>query len=153
MPRAKATPDALLFGGPNRLDGWGFQYTVEPAAAGSRAGETVLYASVSSDDGATWSDAAPTDVPNPNAKVCLLSNATRPLLAYNDDTSGRSPLSVAAASPDAAKWTKLVDVEPRADKESFAYPTIRRKTTGEVLVSYSYNYRGIKAAHITGLGV
>jgi len=118
-----------------------------------RTGETVLYASVSSDDGATWSDAAPTDVPNPNAKVCLLSNATRPLLAYNDDTSGRSPLSVAAASPDAAKWTKLVDVEPRADKESFAYPTIRRKTTGEVLVSYSYNYRGIKAAHITGLGV
>jgi hypothetical protein len=42
MPRAKVTPDALLFGAPNRLDGWGFQYTVEPAAAGSMAGETVI---------------------------------------------------------------------------------------------------------------
>ena len=118
-----------------------------------RTGETALYASVSSDDGATWSNATRTDVPNPNAKVCLLSNATAPLLAYNDDTSGRSPLSIAAAtSPDASKWTKLVDVEPRSAKDSFAYPTIRRKTNGEVIVSYSYNYKGIKAAHVTGLG-
>jgi len=117
-----------------------------------RTGETALYASESSDDGATWSSATRTEVPNPNAKVCLLSDAAAPLLAYNDDTSGRSPLSVAAAPPDASKWTKLVNVEPKSAKESFAYPTIRRKTNGEVIVSYSYNYKGIKAAHVTGLG-
>jgi len=116
-----------------------------------RTGEPVLLASVSLDNGATWSNATHTTVPNPNAKVCLLSNATSPLLAYNDDTSGRSPLSIASASPDASKWTKLVDVEPRTEKDAFAYPTIRQKTSGEVIVSYSYNYKGIKAAHVTGL--
>jgi hypothetical protein len=42
MPRAKAAPDPVLFGAPNRLDGWGFQNTIEPAAAGSMAGETVI---------------------------------------------------------------------------------------------------------------
>ncbi len=42
MPRAQFSPDPVLFGAPNRLDGWGFQYTIEPATAGSMAGETVI---------------------------------------------------------------------------------------------------------------
>ena len=116
-----------------------------------RTGEAALYASVSSDDGATWPNATQTDVPNPNAKVCLLSNSSAPLLAYNDDTHGRSPLSIASASPHATTWTKRIDVEPKTATDSFAYPTIRQKSTGEVLVSYSYNYEGIKCAHVTGL--
>ena len=116
-----------------------------------RTGETALYASVSSDDGATWPNASQTDVPNPNAKVCLLSNSSAPLLAYNDDTHGRSPLSIASAPPSATAWTRRIDVEPKTATDSFAYPTIQQKTTGELLVSYSYNYKGIKCAHVTGL--
>ncbi len=41
MPRANVLPDPVLFG-PNRLDGWGFQYTVEPEAAGSLASEVTF---------------------------------------------------------------------------------------------------------------
>lgn len=117
-----------------------------------RTGEPVLYASASSDGGATWPNATRTAIPNPNAKVCLLSGVGTPLLAYNDDTSGRSPLTLAGAPPDASTWTKLVDIEPLSKKgDSFAYPTIVQKGSGEVLVSYSYNYHGIKVAHVAGL--
>lgn len=42
MPRATVTADPVLFGEPDRLDGWGFQYTVEAEAAGSMAREVVI---------------------------------------------------------------------------------------------------------------
>ena len=116
-----------------------------------RTGEPVLYASTSPDGGETWPNATATNVPNPNAKVCLLSEASLPLLAFNDDTSGRSPLSLASSDEHAEKWAKLADLE-YTNGMSFAYPTVvRNSTSGEVLVSYSYNYKGVKVAHVTGL--
>jgi hypothetical protein len=42
MPRAKAAPDPVLFGAPDRLDGWGFAGTIDPEAAGSMAGEASI---------------------------------------------------------------------------------------------------------------
>ena len=121
-----------------------------------RTGKSVLYESTSSDGGLTWPNATETSIPNPDAKVCLYSNATLPLLAYNDDTKGRSPLSLAKSDSLVSSWEVLVDIEAGAG--SFAYPTVVRQPIqapasggSEVLVSYSYNYQGIKLAHVQGV--
>ncbi len=125
-----------------------------------RTGESVLYESTSIDNGMTWPNATSTIIPNPNAKVCLYSNATIPLLAYNDDTTGRSPLSLATTDASVSRWVLAANIETGAG--SFAYPTVVRNNflsgyaaaesaRGEVLVSYSYNYKGIKLAHVNGV--
>jgi predicted neuraminidase len=118
-----------------------------------RTGKSVLYESVSSDGGFTWPNATATSILNPDAKVCLYSNATLPLLAYNDDTKGRTPLTLAKSDASVSSWVNIVDIESTAG--SFAYPTVVRQplpgSESVVLVSYSYNYQGIKLAHVLGM--
>ena len=55
----------------------------------------VLFRADSTDGGKTWSEAYPTDIPNPGSKVRLLAlGENRVALLHNPDPKVRNPLSL-----------------------------------------------------------
>ena len=92
-----------------------------------RAGKGTLYSSISDDrHGLRWTKSAtPTTLPNPSAKACMFArdDTGALVLAYNDDTQLRSPLSLAQSKSGAVgDFVKFAQLENDSSK-SFAYPT------------------------------
>ncbi|NUM55809.1 MAG: exo-alpha-sialidase [Candidatus Hydrogenedentes bacterium] len=100
----------------------------------------VLFAT-SGDDGATWSAARDTELPNPGASVAALNLADgRWAFVYNDTENGRHSLAVTMSDDEGAtwKWTRHLDrSEPR--KGSYAYPTAIQGKDGRIHVSYTHS--------------
>jgi predicted neuraminidase len=98
-----------------------------------------IYWSESRDEGRTWSPAQPTNLRNPNAAVCLLKlRSGRLLLAFNDSTSGRTPLNLALSADDGDSWRRGRALEDEAGG-SFSYPSLLQASEDTVHVAYSYN--------------
>ena len=99
--------------------------------------------SESIDEGRSWTAAKATDLKNPNAAVTLLKlESGRVALAFNDSTSGRSPLNIALSTNDGARWRYLRFLE---DQEgSFSYPSLIQTSDGLIHVAYTYNRDTIK---------
>eukprot|EP00884_Botryococcus_braunii_P015691 jgi/Botrbrau1/2805/Bobra.0125s0016.1 len=84
-----------------------------------------------------WSPAAPTNLPNPNSKVALVSLADDVLLlAFNDARSARSPLTLATSADGGATWQRLVILEA-APAGSFHYPTAHLVDADTLAIVYS----------------
>jgi len=106
-----------------------------------------LFRSDSSDYGRTWSQAEPTDIPNPNSAidVAKLEDGTL-VLGYNPVSGNwvpRDPLSVAYSSGEGRVWSQPVTVEqtPMSGlglQGSYSYPSIL-PLDGGYAIAYSWN--------------
>eukprot|EP01084_Bolivina_argentea_P302893 522888_1 len=71
----------------------------------------LIYQSISSDNGMTWSNATPTSLPNPNAKVDIFTDSyNQTILACNPTTNvhNRNPLSLSYSNDNAKTWNEFV---------------------------------------------
>ena len=91
-----------------------------------RSGEGHIFRTDSTDDGATWCEGYPIEMPNNNSGIDLtrLDNGVM-LLVYNPNNQNfgsRSPISVAVSRDDGATWEHLCDLESEIGE--FSYPAI-----------------------------
>ena len=98
----------------------------------------------STDNGKTWSDPAPTSLPNPNSGIDAVQlKDGRSLLVYNDSSTARSPLNV-AISPDGKTWKSVIVLEN--DDAQFSYPAVIQTSDGLVHITYTWKRKSI--AHV-----
>jgi predicted neuraminidase len=104
-----------------------------------------LWKSVSHDDGRTWTPPEETELPNPNSACDLvrLSNGHL-VLAFNDSTMGRTPLTVALSTDEGRSWPRRRNLETA--RGEYFYPAIIRTRDGMIHVTYTYQRRSIKHA-------
>ena len=101
--------------------------------------------SVSTDQGRTWSEATPTEVPNPSGGIdaAVLASGTL-VLVHNDHTGeARDRLSVAVSRDGGRTWPTrktLVHVPG----ERFDYPSVIQTRDGRVHVTCSDNLRTVR---------
>lgn len=111
-----------------------------------RTKQGVLAESWSKDNGQTWSELQPTELPNPNGAVDgLRLSDGRFLLVYNDSATERGTLSV-ALSKDGKNWSKGLSLESATGE--FSYPAVIQARNGLVHVTYSWNRQRIRHAVI-----
>jgi predicted neuraminidase len=101
-----------------------------------------VYDTWSSDNGATWSELAPTSLPNPNAGIdaVTLSDGQQ-LIVYNHATTGRTPLNV-AISRDGKTWRQVLALETAPGE--YSYPAVIQSTDGLVHITYTWKRQRIK---------
>jgi predicted neuraminidase len=96
------------------------------------------------DGGAQWSRPLPTTLPNPDSGISgLLLQDGRLLVSYNDETFGRSNLSLALSNDAGHSWKKIADLENDNDK-SFSYPYLMQSSDGVIQLAYSWDGEKIK---------
>jgi predicted neuraminidase len=96
----------------------------------------------SNDNGTTWSEMKPTDLPNPNSGIdATVLRDGRAILIYNHTATGRSPLNI-ALSPDGKTWHGGATLE--SEPGEFSYPAIIQTIDGLVHVTYTWNRKRIK---------
>ena len=94
------------------------------------------------DEGATWTDARATDLPNPNAGIDLVRlKDGRIVLLYNDSSSVRTPLTL-AVSADGEHFTNFATLE--SGPGEFSYPAMIEGSDGALHITYTYNRRNIR---------
>ena len=136
--------------------GEGFQRgNIEPALVELEDGRIMMYmrsgtrtciwSSVSRDRGSTWSHPERTPLPNPDSALDLLRlEGGRTLLAYNNSSQGRSPLTLAFSEDECRSWTPARDLE--TGPGGFSYPAMVQDRDGRIHVTYTYKRQGIKHA-------
>jgi predicted neuraminidase len=111
-----------------------------------RTGDRRIWRSCSADGGRTWSEAEPTDLPNPDTGIDaqVLSDG-RLLLAHNPTESARSPLALRVSEDRGRNWGPPI-VLAAGDGE-FSYPAIIEGGDGRVHLAYSH--RRTRIEHVT----
>jgi predicted neuraminidase len=106
-------------------------------------GEPYIWQATSKDRGRTWSQAAPSGLKNPNARIDLvrLSNGHL-VLAFNDTFRGRTPLNVALSQDEGKTWpfNRKVETQPG----EYSYPAIIQARDGMIHLVYTYRRTHIK---------
>lgn len=114
-----------------------------------RTREGVIASSLSEDDGDTWSELEPTNLPNPNSGIDVVTlKDGRHLLIYNHLGSGRSGwgrrgLLNLAISEDGIEWRAVAALESEQGSE-FSYPAIIQADDGLVHMTYTWKRQRIK---------
>ena len=95
----------------------------------------------STDYGRTWSDLAPTDLPNNNSglDVARLHDGTLALVC-NPVTSGRSPLSILLSEDNGHTWPRRLNLETEAGE--YSYPAVV-PTAGGLAATYTWKRQRI----------
>lgn len=100
------------------------------------------------DGGRTWSDLAPTELPNPDAAVGALRTSTGEILiAFNDSEVDRSNLKLASSRDGGRSFTVLLTVNPprptgptgEAESPELAYPWLLESSDGALHLLYTWN--------------
>ena len=107
-----------------------------------------LYRTDSEDNGETWSEAYPTDMPNNNSGIDLvkLGNGVV-VLFYNPvsaDWGSRTPLSAAVSHDQGKTWEKVLDLEKEPGE--YSYPAAICKGN---IIDISYTYQRSTIVHST----
>lgn len=103
-----------------------------------------IWKTESTDYGRTWSDAVPTDLPNPNARVALAKLGSGSLvLAYNPTRRGRSPLRLALSTDGGETWPHGVTVEAEPGEE-FSYPYLLQSADGMIHLGYTHRRESMR---------
>jgi len=93
----------------------------------------------STDQGETWSVAAYTDIPNPNASLEVIAlQDGRWVMAYNDSETDRDTLALSLSDDEGVswKWTRHLDRKPGGD---FHYPSMLQARNGRIHVTYTHS--------------
>ena len=114
-----------------------------------RSSEGFVYRADSEDEGASWSDAYATALPNNNSGLDVVRlQDGRLVLACNPVAANwgmRSPLSLFISEDEGVSWTRLCDLETAQGE--FSYPAII--AAGEdVYVSYTYDRKNIAVVSV-----
>ena len=95
----------------------------------------------SSDDGLTWTQARPINVPNPNSGLdAVMLRDGRTVLVYNNSTSKRTPLNL-AVSKDGEYFTMFHTLESQPGE--YSYPAMIQAQNGDLLITYTWNRKTI----------
>ncbi|MES2692580.1 MAG: sialidase family protein [Verrucomicrobiota bacterium] len=109
--------------------------------------ERSVHTAYSEDNGWTWSEAAPSTLPNPDAALdALRLRDGRILLVYNHAASGRDNLRLALSADDGRTWRAGATLENTAHKE-FSYPNLAEDSRGRIHLTYTWQRERIK--HVT----
>jgi predicted neuraminidase len=96
-----------------------------------------IWRSHSLDDGRTWSQATPTELPNPNSGIdALVLPDGRLLLVYNPTVQGRSPLWLSISDDRGDHWERLVTLENQSGE--YSYPAIILGNDGFIHLTYTH---------------
>lgn len=117
----------------------------EELMALGRTREKLIWQSLSTDGGKTWSEMRLIDLPNPNSgtDAVTLKNGAH-VLVYNHTARGRSPLNV-AVSNNGFNWNAAVVLE--SDPGEYSYPAVIQSADGKVHITYTWKRTSVK--HVT----
>ena len=114
----------------------------------ARSTEDIAHICISDsfDDGLTWSDARPLDLPNPNSGIDAVSlRDGRIVLVYNNSSSARSPLNV-AVSLDGEHFQNFKTLESQPGE--YSYPAVIQDAAGDLDITYTWNRKSIAFVRI-----
>jgi predicted neuraminidase len=98
------------------------------------------------DNGTTWTQARPLDIPNPHSGIDALAlKDGRVVLIYNNTTSGRTPLNL-AVSHDGEHFQMFATLEDAPGE--YSYPALIQTATGDLEITYTWNRRAIEHVHL-----
>lgn len=98
------------------------------------------------DEGLTWTDAHPIDIPNPNSGIDAVGlRDGRIVLIYNNTTSGRTPLNL-AVSKDGEHFTMFQTLE--SDPGEYSYPAIIQGQDANLYMTWTWNRKRIAFAEV-----
>ncbi len=96
------------------------------------------------DDGLSWTQAHPTDLPNPNSGIDAAGlRDGRIVLIYNNSAEGRTPLNL-AVSVDGEHFKIFETLEDEPGE--YSYPAIIQGKAGEIYLTYTWNRKRIRFA-------
>lgn len=100
----------------------------------------------SMDDGVSWSQARPIDLPNPNAGIdAVRLKDGRIVLIFNNSYNRRTPLNL-AVSLDGEHFKVFKTLEDGAGQ--YSYPAIVQAANGDLLMTYSWRRQTIKFVRV-----
>jgi predicted neuraminidase len=103
----------------------------------------------SRDGGKTWSQARPTELPNPNSGIDAVRLPDgRIVIVYNDTQTGRTPLNL-AVSRDGEHFKNFETLEDEPGE--YSYPAMIVGKGGTLHITYTWNRKRIRYARVTGL--
>jgi predicted neuraminidase len=103
----------------------------------------------SRDAGKTWSQARPTELPNPNSGIDAVRLVDgRIVIVYNDTQTGRTPLNL-AVSRDGEHFKNFETLENESGE--YSYPAMIVGKDGTLHITYTWNRKRIRYARVTGL--
>jgi predicted neuraminidase len=109
-----------------------------------RSTTSKILTSESIDNGFSWSELVPTDLPNPNSGIDAVTlKDGRHLLVYNHLTKGRNMLNI-SVSVDGQNWKAAVMLENDMEGTEFSYPAVIQTDDGMVHITYTWKRMLIK---------
>lgn len=112
-------------------------------------GNGKVLSTISKDQGLTWSELTPIDLPNPNSGIDGVTlKGGRHLLVYNHTVRGsgsprgREMMNV-AISRDGLHWEAALTLDREA-KAEFSYPAVIQTSDGNVSITYTWKRQRIK---------
>lgn len=98
------------------------------------------------DGGITWTQAHPTDLPNPNSGIDAVAlRDGRIVLIFNNTTTGRTPLNLAVSS-DGEHFKIFATLEDQPGE--YSYPAIIQSKSDDLLITYTWNRKRIRFASV-----
>jgi predicted neuraminidase len=109
-----------------------------------RGAERSVHTAYSDDNGWTWSDAAPSQLPNPDAAIdALRLRDGRILIVYNHAAQGRENLRLAISADQGRTWRLGAILEEAAHRE-YSYPNLVEDHLGRIHLTYTWQRERIK---------
>ncbi len=96
----------------------------------------------SRDEGLTWTEARPLDLPNPNSGIdAVRLRDGRFVMVYNHTTTGRTPLNL-ALSQDGEHWKEFYALEHEPGE--YSYPAMIEGQDGSLHITYTWQRKKIR---------
>ena len=96
----------------------------------------------SADNGITWTQAKPIDLPNPNSGIDAVAlRDGRIVLVYNNTSTGRTPLNL-AISNDGQHFRMFYTLEDQPGE--YSYPAMIQGRDGDLHITYTWNRKKIR---------
>jgi predicted neuraminidase len=100
----------------------------------------------SNDDGVTWTQAHPINLPNPNSGIDAVALRDRRIvLAYNHIDKGRTPLNL-AMSRDGEQFKMFLVLEQEPGE--YSYPALIQGSNGDLHITYTWNRKRIRYVRV-----